>query len=119
MHTGLPCIFAYFDDKPWILCIGSFGQEIEAVPVDVLPKELFEKSGISSMQATELDLTSKQLRPRWDGGSPYRQEIFAILDVDGGGELSQDEFVVALTFRKRSVSGCKLFCDQGPKTGHF
>lgn len=48
-------------------------EEIEAVPVDVLPKELFEKSGISSMQ-----------------------EIFAILDVDGGGELSQDEFVDGL-----------------------
>eukprot|EP00913_Durusdinium_trenchii_P030381 g28458.t1 len=48
-------------------------KEIEAVPMDVLPKELFEKSGISSMK-----------------------EIFAILDVDGGGELSQDEFVDGL-----------------------
>lgn len=48
-------------------------EEIEAVPMDVLPKELFEKSGISSMK-----------------------EIFAILDVDGGGELSQDEFVDGL-----------------------
>ena len=28
-------------------------QEIEAVPMDVLPKELFEKSGISSMKVRE------------------------------------------------------------------
>ena len=34
-------------------CIFSLTlEEIEAVPVDVLPKELFEKSGISSMQAS-------------------------------------------------------------------
>jgi len=48
-------------------------EEIEAVPMDVLPQELFEKSAVSSMQ-----------------------EIFEVLDVDGGGELSQDEFVDGL-----------------------
>ncbi|CAE7027961.1 CACNA1H [Symbiodinium natans] len=48
-------------------------EEIEAVPMDVIPKEFFEKNNVSSMQ-----------------------EIFEVLDVDGGGELSQEEFVDGL-----------------------
>eukprot|EP00439_Symbiodinium_sp_Y106_P000826 s3768_g1.t1 len=48
-------------------------EEIEAVPMDVIPKEFFEKNSVGSMQ-----------------------EIFECLDVDGGGELSQEEFVDGL-----------------------
>jgi len=48
-------------------------EEIEAVPMDVIPKEFFERNAVSSMQ-----------------------EIFEVLDIDGGGELSQDEFVDGL-----------------------
>jgi len=48
-------------------------EEIQKVPLDVLPERLFEHSHVSSMQ-----------------------ELFDILDVDGGGSLTQDEFIDGL-----------------------
>ncbi|CAE7249990.1 Cacna1h, partial [Symbiodinium sp. KB8] len=48
-------------------------EEIQQVPLDVLPERLFEHSHVASMQ-----------------------ELFEILDVDDGGELTQDEFIDGL-----------------------
>eukprot|EP00439_Symbiodinium_sp_Y106_P044549 s1452_g5.t1 len=84
LRSEMPRLSQIFDeiDKD---CSGTLTMdEMAMVPVDIIPEELRSKSRVSSMQ----DLGVGARSPVWMHGT---SEVFEMLDVDGGGELTREE----------------------------